>query len=82
MTSKTRGADTGISVDAIDTRGSVHARVAETFVDVILAVDTGSASGTNTLVAVDAILADTTILAGFHDTFVDLSLAKKTGVAG
>lgn len=70
-----------VAIDPVDTGGSIAARIAETFVDVVLAVATRSAWLTTTLVAPDEVLTVSTKLTRVGFTFINLRLAEEAGVA-
>jgi len=65
-----------VAVDAVDTSGSVPTRIAEAFVDVVLAIPAGCSRLTSALIASNEILAVTTVLARIGFTLVDLSLTE------
>ena len=69
-----------VAVDTVDAGGAVAARIAETLVDVVLAVASGRSWLTAALVSADEILAVAAELTGIRFAFVDLGLQHATRI--
>lgn len=79
LTGESRLALARVSIDPVDTLGSVSTWIAVTFVHVHLAVCSRRARSTNTLVTINTVFAPSSKLAGIALALVDLRLTQFAG---
>jgi hypothetical protein len=70
-----------VSVDSVDTSGSITTRIAETFIDVVLAITARCSRLASALIATNKVFAMAAELARIGFAFIDLRLAQESVVA-
>lgn len=72
---------TRVGINAVDTGGSVAARVGEAFVDIVLTVGARGPRSAPALISVDQVLTRSAVTTRVAQALVDLTLAQESRVA-